>query len=265
MSLAARAARPSSSSPRPSCPTSPGTALTRRATSAAKPSPSSLAQAVEAVVPDDLAGQPGGGIRPPAGANQYGDLGLGDAAQDAFDQRSAQKSGGTGDEEALSTEVPADRHGNCLPSIAESVYHLVSEHAGDPDVLSTSDRILNAALASFASRGYDGHLARRPGQGPRAHQAEHPLLVPLQGRGARGGYCAQRRRPVRCPRDRPARRRRRLGPGRSGGPLGLPPGGTPARTARTAAGGIEVGPAGGDPDDAGARAPGAASVGLPGG
>ena len=41
MSLAARAARPASSSPSPSCPTSPGTALTRRATSAAKPSPSS--------------------------------------------------------------------------------------------------------------------------------------------------------------------------------------------------------------------------------
>ena len=89
-----------------------------------------LPQAVEAVVPDDLTGQSGGGIRPPAGPNQYGDLGVRDAAQDAFDQRSAQKSGRTGNEEALCTEVPADRHRNCLPSTAESVYHLVSEHRG---------------------------------------------------------------------------------------------------------------------------------------
>ncbi len=68
-----------------------------------------LPQAVEAVVLDDLAGQAGGGIGPAARAHQHGDLGLGDAAQDAFDQRSAQKSGGTGNEEALAVEVPADR------------------------------------------------------------------------------------------------------------------------------------------------------------
>ena len=178
MSLAARAARPASSSPRPSWPTSPGTAWTRRATSAAKSSPSSVPEAVEAVVPDDLTGQSGGGIRPPAGPNQYGDLGVRDAAQDAFDQRSAQKSGRTGNEEALCTEVPADRHRNCLPSAAESVYHLVSEHrrpSGERAAVIGPSRperraSSNAALASFATRGYDGHLARCPGQGARAHK-----------------------------------------------------------------------------------------------
>ena len=80
-------------------------------------------QAVEAVVLDHLAGQPGGGIGPAARSNQHHDLGLRNAAQDAFDQRSAQKPGGTGDEKALSAEVPADGHSGmfsiqrriCLP------------------------------------------------------------------------------------------------------------------------------------------------------
>ncbi len=85
-------------------------------------------ESVETVIADDFSGQSGCRIRPSARSDQYGDLSLGYAAEDAFDQRSAQKPGGTGNEEALCTEVPADWHRNCLPSVAESVYHLVSEH-----------------------------------------------------------------------------------------------------------------------------------------
>ena len=109
-SLAASAARPSSSRPRPSCPTSPATAWTRRATSGAKLVAELGPEAVEAVVADDFPGQSGRRHPPsgPGGPVRY--VGLGDAAQDAFDQRSAQKSGGSGNEEALCPEVPADRH-----------------------------------------------------------------------------------------------------------------------------------------------------------
>ena len=65
---------------------------------------------IKAVISDDLAGQSGRSISPPTGTNQYGDLGLGNAAQDAFDQRSAQKAGGAGNEETLRSEVLADWH-----------------------------------------------------------------------------------------------------------------------------------------------------------
>ena len=88
-------------------------------------------QAVEAVVLDHLAGQAGGGGGPAARADQHDDFGLGDAAQDAFDQRSAQKPGGTGNEKTLGVEVPADGHRECLAWSAESVYHLVSADRSD--------------------------------------------------------------------------------------------------------------------------------------
>ena len=84
------------------------------------------AQAVEAVVLDHLAGQPGGGVGPAPGAHQDGDLGLGDAAQDPLDEGGAQEAGGARDEEALAPEIPLDRHRDFLAPDAESVYHLVS-------------------------------------------------------------------------------------------------------------------------------------------
>ena len=73
------------------------------------------AQAVEAVVLDHLAGEPGGGVGPAPGPDQDGHLGVGDAAEDALDQGGAQEAGGAGDEETLPAEVPLDGHRKCLP------------------------------------------------------------------------------------------------------------------------------------------------------
>jgi hypothetical protein len=72
-------------------------------------------EAVEAVVLDDLPGQPGRGVRTPPGSDQHGDLGLWDAAQDPLDQGRPEEAGGSGDEESLPTEIPLDGHQKCLP------------------------------------------------------------------------------------------------------------------------------------------------------
>ena len=73
------------------------------------------AEAVEAVVLDDLPGQPGRGVRPPTGPDEHGDLGLGDAAQDPLDQGRPEEAGGSGDKESFPTEIPLDGHQKCLP------------------------------------------------------------------------------------------------------------------------------------------------------
>ena len=90
-----------------------------------------VAQAVEAVVLDDLAGQPGRCVGPAAGPHQEGDLRPRDAAQDPLDQGRAQEAGGTGDEEALPTEIPLNGHRECLPLPTDVVYHMVSDQLSD--------------------------------------------------------------------------------------------------------------------------------------
>ena len=93
-------------------------------------------------------GQPGRGVGPATRADEEGDLALGDTAQDPLDQGGPEEPGGAGDEESLAAQVPLDRHRDFLAE-PESVYHMVSAEPG------TSDRILDAALASFATRGYE--------------------------------------------------------------------------------------------------------------
>ena len=95
---------------------------------ASEPFAEFVAESVEAVVLDDFAGQSGRGVRPTSRPHQNDDLSVWNAAHNAFDQRSAQESGRTGNKKALCPELPADGHFQCLPSAANVVYHLVSEH-----------------------------------------------------------------------------------------------------------------------------------------
>ena len=88
--------------------------------------PELVAQPVEAIVLDHLAGEASGGVGPAARADEDGDLGLWDAAQDALDQGGAQEAGGAGDEETAAAQIPLNRHQKCLPFWADVVYHLVS-------------------------------------------------------------------------------------------------------------------------------------------
>ena len=60
--------------------------------------------------------------------------------------------------------------------------------------------ILDAALASFATRGYEATSLDALAEGLELTQADHPLLVPVQGRAARGGDRPERRRSVGRPR-----------------------------------------------------------------
>ena len=85
------------------------------------------AQPVEAVVLDDLAGEPSGCVGTAAGPHENGHLRAGYTAEDPLDQGCPQEAGRPRDEEALPREVPLDGHQNCLPPRAESVYHLVSD------------------------------------------------------------------------------------------------------------------------------------------
>ena len=75
-----------------------------------------LAEAVEAVVLQDLLGGPLQGRGPPAGADEEDDLAVGDAAQDALDQGGSEEPGGAGDEETPTGQGVADAgHPICLP------------------------------------------------------------------------------------------------------------------------------------------------------
>src|SRR6185437_171592 len=102
---------------------------------------------------------------------------------------------------------------------------------------------------------------RRPRRWPRRRQADHPLLVPQQGRPPRGRHRPQRRRAGRRPAVRPRPRRGGVGPGRGGGPIGVPPRRPPAGAVGAGAGGVPVGAAAGHPDDR--RPPAAGGAGLP--
>ena len=69
------------------------------------------------------------------------------------------------------------------PAAGSSAPARVERRSGRPTPgRRTSERILDAALASFSDPGLRGDLARRPGGGPRGPQADHPLLVPVAKR-----------------------------------------------------------------------------------
>ena len=75
-----------------------------------------LAEAIEAVVLEDLTGGPLHGARAPAGADQEHDLAVGDGAQQPLHQGGSQEAGGTGDKESLAGEGVSDAgHRICLP------------------------------------------------------------------------------------------------------------------------------------------------------
>ncbi len=102
MSHDARRARPSSSRPRPSIDTSPAIATTRRAviSSKALAPPSSRAQAIEAVVAEDLAGDTVAGAAAP-GAHDEHQLAVGHRAQEPLDERGAEEAGRARDRDAF--------------------------------------------------------------------------------------------------------------------------------------------------------------------
>ena len=163
----------SSSSPSPSCPTSPATACTRRGDLFAELIAPLRSEAVEAVVLDHLAGEPRRGVRSAPRPDEDGDLGVGDAAEDAFDQRRSQESGGARDEESLGAEVPLNRHVKYLPSGPRFVYHLVSgQLSGGID--RPPDR--------SERRGFDGPLrqsrAGAAGAAPSAESSASPRRGP---------------------------------------------------------------------------------------
>ncbi len=75
-----------------------------------------VAQAVEAVVPQDLLGGPLHRRGTATGTDEQDDPAVGDAAQDALDQCGPEEPGGSGDEEAPAGEGVADAgHPICLP------------------------------------------------------------------------------------------------------------------------------------------------------
>ena len=57
---------------------------------------------------------------------------------------------------------------------------MVGERSG-----TTADRILDAALTSFGTRGYEATSLDALAGMPRHPQADDPVLVPQQGSGAR--------------------------------------------------------------------------------
>ncbi len=73
------------------------------------------AQAVEAVVPEDLLGGPLDRRRPASGPDQEHHLTVRDAAQDTLDQGGAEEPGRTGDEEA---PVRPGRRGRGSPDLS---------------------------------------------------------------------------------------------------------------------------------------------------
>ena len=112
----ASVARPASSRPSPSEPTSPAITVTRRATSASNAAlPSRLAQAVEGVVAEHLACRTARDVRPLAGADQQHQLATGHAAQQPLHERRAQEAGAPGHGDALSLESLGDHL--CLSTI----------------------------------------------------------------------------------------------------------------------------------------------------
>ena len=75
-----------------------------------------LAEAVEAVVLQDLLGGPLHRRRPATGTDEEDDLAVRDAAEDALDQCGPEEPGGAGDEESPTGQGVADAgHPICLP------------------------------------------------------------------------------------------------------------------------------------------------------
>ena len=158
---------PSSSRPSPSVATSPATADTREATSASKRSPSSLAEAVEAVVLQDLLGGPLHGGRP----------------VDPGRMSSTTRLSGTLRSNRSTRAVPrnpvAPVMKNCLPPRASrtrvtgSVYHMVSERVEHPERAPRSRRAwIGAVPAAARPRSRGG--PRRRGDAPPSGSSTPP-------------------------------------------------------------------------------------------
>ena len=69
----------------------------------------------EAVVAEDLAGDPVGGVETAARPDEGDDLGLGDRPQNPLDERGAEEPGAPSDEEPAAAETFGDTHPGCLP------------------------------------------------------------------------------------------------------------------------------------------------------
>ena len=113
--------------------------------------------------------------------------------------------------------------------------------------LATSDRILDGALASFGTRGYEASSLDAIAGRARGAQADHPLLLPDQRGASRGRHRPQRGGAVGGARGRSRQRGRGMGPCRGGRALGVPARAPPAGAARPAARGEPARPPGRDP------------------
>ena len=84
-----------------------------------------VAEAVEAVVLQDLAGRPLRRAGPATRTDEHDDLGVRDRPEQPFDQRGAEETGRSGDEEPLPGQLVGDSHLRFLPLGKSGVYHLV--------------------------------------------------------------------------------------------------------------------------------------------
>ena len=218
MSHVASTPRSSSSRPRPSVPTSPVMTCTRRAVISAKRLAAQVgAEAIEGVVLQHLALDALRRGRPLAGPHEQDHLAVGGRSQQSLHERGADEAGRSGHGDALAGEGFGDHA--TLPTTF--VYHVVS---GPPDPPTVGNVRAHPGRRAPRLRhpGLRGHLPRRLGRRARAHQADHPVLVRLQGRRAAGRRRAHGRPAGGHHRSRRGAQRQRLRPGGSRAHRGVP-------------------------------------------
>ncbi len=168
------------------------------------------AEAIEGVVLQHLALDALRGARPLAGPHEQDDLAAGGGSQQSLHQRGPDEAGRAGHGDALAGEGFGD-HGT-LPTTF--VYHMVSGPP-DPPTVGNVRAHPGRRARRLRHQGLRGHVARRAGGRARHHQADHPVLVRLQGRRAAGRRRADGRPAGRHHRGRGRAQQQRLRPGGS--------------------------------------------------
>src|SRR4051794_38548006 len=157
--------------------------------------------------------------------------------------------------------VTAMRLPSRASAITPSVYHVVSAGLDTPPDQRPHPR---RRPRPVRAPGVRGHLARRPGRRAGAHQAGHPLLVPVEGGPARRGGGAQRRRPAGHAGGGLGGHAPGVGTGGDGDGHGVPLRRAAPGPARPRAGGEPARARGGGADGGGGVAPRAPGDRLPG-